>query len=114
MAGPGLRPGVLSRLNTMGFTLPLPFFPPPPTMRRPGPLPHPREVQGEEVIHEGSSVPTSASCPTPTLVWAPGGCMDCILCSLGPPAPVGSICGTGAAEKFITPAMKGPLGWPCP
>lgn len=40
--------------------------------------------------------------------------MDCILCSLGPPAPVGSICGTGAAEKFITPAVKGPLGWLCP
>lgn len=67
MAGPGLRPGVLSRLNTMGFTLPLPFFPPPPTMRRPGPLPHPREVQGEEVIHEGSSVgpPLHPALPPP-------------------------------------------------
>ena len=51
---------------------------------------------------------------TPTLVWAPGDCMDCILCSLGPPAPAGSISGTGATEKFITPAVKGPLGWPCP
>ena len=57
MAGPGPGPGVLSELNTMRFTLPLPFFPPsPPTIRRPVPLTHPGEVQGEEVIQEGCSV----------------------------------------------------------
>lgn len=71
MAGPGPGPGVLRELNTMRFTLPLPFFPPsPPTIRRPVPLPHPGEVhQGEEVIQEGSSVCLPLH-PAPPPAWS--------------------------------------------
>lgn len=46
MAGPGLRPGVLSRLNTMGFRPSLsPFFPHP-HHEEAGPLPPPQRGPG--------------------------------------------------------------------